>query len=685
MKKNYLIPLLAVALGANAFAVPGTSPEPPADKTLSPYFVVLNQDDPEVTGQDLLPLKSTDVDVQISGIIANVAIRQTYHNTGSNVLEAQYVFPGSTKAAVHGMTMKIGDRTIQAKIEERKKAQEIFEQAKAENKSASLLQQHRPNVFQMNVATILPGDLVEVTLRYTEHLVPTDQVYEFVFPTVVGPRYSNTQVGTPQAAADNWVANPFLEEGAENPSTFDINVSLQAGMPIGNLACSTHPVKIDYQGPDQAQVSLDRYEPNTGNRDYILRYRLAGNEIASGLLLHEDKQLKENFFLLTVQPPQRVKPQHIPAREYVFVVDVSGSMNGFPLNTAKTLMRDLIGDLEKRDKFNIVLFAGSSQVFESKSVAATTANVSRATRWLESASAGGGTEMVTALQRSLNLPSGGGISRSIVVVTDGYVSFDRDAMDVVRQNLGQANLFAFGIGSSVNRYLIEGLARAGRGEPFVVTKPEEAAQKAEQLRNYISAPVLTDIKIDFGGLEVYDVEPASVPDVLADRPITVFGKWRGKPNGEIKLSGVSGEQRRTLSIPTKSLDQENPALPYLWARDRIATIADYRWADQKRRGETTSDLESETQLQITNLGLTYNLLTEFTSFVAVDDVVREAAENLEHTKVKQPAPLPQGVAAQAVGGGAVPEPEFYLLLAIGIGFLAWNQRRLLAELIQARI
>ncbi|MEM1293984.1 MAG: VIT domain-containing protein [Verrucomicrobiota bacterium] len=685
MKKNFLITLMGAALGASAFAVPNDKPEPPTDKTLSPYFVVLNQDDPEVTGQDLLPLKSTNVDVQISGVIADIEIQQTYHNTGSNVLEAQYVFPGSTRAAVHGMTMKVGDRTIQAKIEERKKAQQIFDQAKAENKTASLLQQQRPNVFQMNVATILPGDLVEVTLRYTEHLVPTDQIYEFVFPTVVGPRYSNTPVGSPQAAADAWVANPFLKEGTENPATFDINVSLQAGMPIGNLACNTHPVKIDYTGPDQAMVSLDQYEPNAGNRDYILRYRLAGDEVASGLLLHEDQALGENFFLLTVQPPKRIKPQHVPAREYVFVVDVSGSMNGFPLNTAKTLMRDLIADLEKRDKFNIVLFAGSSQVFESASVPATSANVSRATRWLDSASAGGGTEMVSALQTSLNLPSSGGISRSIVVVTDGYVSFDREAMDVVRKNLGQANLFAFGIGSSVNRYLIEGLARAGRGEPFVVTKPEEAAPKADQLRNYISAPVLTDIKIDFGGLDVYDVEPASVPDVLADRPITVFGKWRGEPAGEIKLSGVSGEQRRTLTIAATTDDQENPALPYLWARDRIATIADYRWADQQHRGPTKADLEAETKLQITNLGLTYNLLTEFTSFVAVDDVVREGAENLEHTKVKQPAPLPQGVAAQAVGGGAVPEPEFYLLLAIGIGFLAWNQRRLLAEFLQTRI
>tara|TARA_R110002096_G_scaffold200639_1_gene384599 strand:+ start:10435 stop:12492 length:2058 start_codon:yes stop_codon:yes gene_type:complete len=685
MKKHFLFTSLAIAISASAFAVPTAFPQPPTDQTLSPFFVVLNQDDPEITGQDLLPLKSTDVDVQISGVIANVEIRQTYHNTGTNILEAQYVFPGSTRAAVHGMTMKIGDRKIEAKIEERKKAQEIFDQAKAQNKSASLLQQHRPNVFQMNVATMMPGDRVEVTLRYTEHLIPTSQVYEFVFPTVVGPRYSNTPADSPKAAADAWVANPFLAEGAENPSTFDINVSIQAGMPIGNLACGTHPVKIDYQGPDQATVALDHYEPNPGNRDYILRYRLAGEEVASGLLLHRDERLGENFFLLTVQPPQRIKPQQVPAREYVFVVDVSGSMTGFPLNTAKTLMRDLIGDLEKRDTFNIVLFAGSSHVFEQRSIPATTANVSRATRWLESASAGGGTEMVSALQTSLKLPSDGGTSRSIVVVTDGYVSFDREAMDVVRQNLGQANLFAFGIGSSVNRYLIEGLARAGRGEPFIVTKPEEAAQKADQLRNYISSPVLTDVEIDFGKLDVYDVEPKSVPDVLADRPITVFGKWRGEPVGDIKLSGISGAQRRNLSIAASVENLENPALPYLWARDRIATIADYRWADRQHRGVTNPDLESETKLQITNLGLTYNLLTEFTSFVAVDDVVREGAENQQQTKVNQPAPLPQGVAAQAVGGGAVPEPEFYLLLAIGIGFLAWNQRRLLAELLHSRI
>ncbi len=658
--------LLAALLGGNASAIPANpASDPNASKTLSPYFIVLAEGAAEQGGVELMPLKSTRVNATISGVIADVEVRQTYHNTGSSVLEAVYVFPGSTRAAVHGMTMRIGDRLIDAKVEERQKAKAIYEEAKANNQSASLLEQQRPNVFQMNVANILPGDLIEVTLRYTEYLAPTDKVYEFVYPTVVGPRYSNTPEGTP-AAADAWVSNPYLEEGVEDPTSFDIRVNVQAGMPIQSLACGTHPVQINYSGPETASVLLDGSELNAGNRDYILRYRLADEQITSGLLLQQDKSLGENFFLLTVQPPVRVKPEHVPPREYVFVVDVSGSMNGFPLNTAKTLMRELIADLNPDDAFNILIFAGGSELMAQRSLPATPANLKRAELWLDRLQAGGGTELVKALTRAVQLSRDESISRSIVVVTDGYVSFERDAFQVVRENLGQANLFAFGIGSSVNRFLIEGLARAGRGEPFVVTEPAHAAAEARRLKAYISAPVLTNVRVDFGRMEVYDVEPASIPDVLADRPITIFGKYRGKPSGSIRLSGVSGENRFEKRVDLGSATTGNPALPYLWARHRVANLSD----------DHQIGADEDSRLQIVNLGLTYNLLTEFTSFVAVDDVVRDLPENAAKQTVKQPLPLPKGVPSSAIGGGTVPEPGLIHLVLLALAGFWWHTRRL---------
>jgi len=565
---------------------------------------------------------------------------------------------------------------VAAEIYERAAAKAKYEQAKVENKTAALLEQERPNVFRMQVGHILPGDLVEVTLHYTELLTPTDQVYEFAFPTVVGPRYSNTPADSPKGKADAWVANPYLtkDDAAQHASRFNIAVNLKAGMPIQAANCATHPVRIDYADATAAKVSLDPTQasdsdPNFGNRDFILRYQLAGEQVAPGLLLHEDAERDENFFLLTVQPPARVEPDEIPAREYLFVVDVSGSMNGFPLDTTKELLSELVDQLRPSDRFNLLLFAASSRMLDSRSLAATPKNLRRALSWLSSERGGGGTELTAALRRALDVPATSGTSRSILVITDGFVSFERETFELVRQRLGDANLFSFGIGSSVNRFLIEGLARCGGGEPFVVTHPDQSAEVAGRFRDYISAPVLTDIDLDFDGFDTYDIEPASIADVFADRPINISGKYRGNAVGVLKLRGVTGAGKKTLRLDIGELAEagknENPALPTLWARQRIARLAD----------DIEVGTDSEAKLEVTNLGLSYHLLTEYTSFLAVDSEVREAADGTEKESVAQPLPLPQGVNNTAIGGGSIPEPSMSLLLLLALSVLLLQRPR----------
>jgi len=607
-------------------------PETDGEKTLSPYFLV-KSDDPEV---DQLPLKSTSVQVNISGVIADVVVTQVYKNEGKSPLEAIYVFPASTRAAVYGMKMTIGERTITAKIARREDARRQYEDAKQTGKSASLLEQHRPNVFQMNVANILPLDVIKVELNYTELLVPTGAVYEFVYPTVVGPRYSK-QTTDDANPKENWVENPYLHQGEPPIYAFDMAVNLSSGLPIQELACSSHKVHITYDGPSFSRIKLDPSEKYGGNRDFILKYRLAGGRIETGLLLFEGE--KENFFLLMMQPPKRVSELQIPPREYIFIVDVSGSMHGFPLDISKKLLKDLIGALRPTDRFNVLLFAGGSSLMSNQSLPATPENIRHAITIIERERGGGGTRILPALKRALALPKTEGCSRSIVIATDGYVSVEEEAFDLIRHNLGNANMFAFGIGSSVNRHLIEGMARVGMGEPFIITKPQEAPEKAQKFRKLIQSPVLTGITLDFGRFKVYDVEPASIPDVLADRPVIVFGKWRGKPRGSIVVRGTSGNKSFTerLNVGRVRPLEANSALRYLWARHRITLLADYNRLSPK----------DERIQEVTSLGLTYNLLTAYTSFIAVDARVRMV--DGKTVTVKQPLPLPQGVSDLAVG------------------------------------
>ncbi len=649
------------ALWAFAMSVawsPAFADDSQAAPAEGPYFQLAGGD-PAI---DRLPLKSTQVDARIAGVIADVTITQRYKNEGQRPIEARYVFPGSTRAAVHAMQVRLGGRVLNAKIEEKQRARIQHESAKREGKTSALLEQERPNVFQMNVANILPGDDILVELRYTELVAPTEGRYEFVFPTVVGPRYHKASTA---GGSSSFPATPHLKEGEAPNSSFAMTVRFASPLPVGELRSPSHGIEVAGEGTPQAEVTVNDTTPH--NRDFILHYRLAGERTATGLTLFKGEGLDgggENFFLAVVEPPLAIAPAQINPREYVFVVDISGSMHGYPLNTAKVLLRNLISHLRPTDTFNVMLFSGSSQMLNPAPVAATRANIERAIATIDQQRGGGSTEIVPALKRIAALPKAGDVSRSVIVVTDGYVTVENEVFQLVRRNLGNSNVFAFGIGSSVNRHLIEGIARAGQGEPFVVTKPEMAAAQAERLRKMIDAPVLTQLKARFDGLEVYDVEPATLnalPDVLGGRPVLLFGKWRGEPRGQLVLEGQAATGTHTDVVPVRAPDADAAALRHLWARSRIQQLSDQ---EALEGGSGQRDA-------ITALGLHYSLLTQYTSFIAIDQVVRttEAAET-----VNQPLPLPQGVSNLAVGevGAAVPstpEPAAWLSLLVVLGLV----------------
>lgn len=621
------------ALFTLGFSIFALSQEILPDRPGVPYFEIVNGD-----ANETLPLKSTLAEIEIAGVIAHVIVKQVYQNRGKKAIEAVYIFPGSTRAAVHDMKVKIGERTIVAKIEERGKARNDYTQAISEGRTASLLEQHRPNVFQMNVGNIMPGDRIEIELKYTENLIPTEGIYEFAYPTVVGPRYSGSSENGNRIP--EWNANPYLPEGELPAYTFELECKITSGIPLKNVRCPSHKVNVDYKDKKSASITLEGSELQGGNRDFILQYRLGGNEIESGLWLFSDG--KENYFMATIQPPDAVKPEMIPPREYIFIVDVSGSMYGFPLEVSKKLISDLLSGLKQTDRFNILFFAGGNNLFAEKSVSATPENIRRAMRMLDSQRGSGGTELLPALKRALAMEISDDFARSFVIASDGYVTVEQEAFGLVKSNLNKASFFSFGIGSSVNRFLIEGLAHAGAGDSFVITNEKEAKEVAEKFRKYISTPLLTGIDLTFNGFDAYDIQPASIPDVFSSRPVVVFGKYRGNPAGNILLAGNNGTGKfsQTIQVDGVATSDENQALKYLWAREKIRIIDDYSCSYE--------GVPDKVKEQVTDLGLKYNLLTAFTSFVAIDSEIRNT--NGTYTTVRQPLPLPEGVSNYAVGG-----------------------------------
>jgi Ca-activated chloride channel family protein len=641
------------------------------DAPSAPYFQIISDRDDSPAGQ--LPLKSSAAKVTIDGTIAQVHLTQRYANSGSMPLEAIYVFPASTRAAVHGMTLNTGGRVITAKIAESVKAKADYQTAKAEKKTAALLEEHRSNVFQMSVANLLPGDDIEVAIHWTETIPAVDSTYEFVLPTVVGPRYTE---GSASSGGETWTANPYaVTDSPRSPghASFSLDASLTTTLPLAEVTSPSHPLAVDFQATDRAQARIDHaHESDAANRDFILRWKLGNQQVDAGVLLHRGETT--HHFLLQVAPPPRVQANQIPPRDYVFVVDVSGSMAGFPLDTAKDLLRNLVQGLRPIDTFNVLSFASGSELLSPHPIAANESNVSRAFSFIDGRHSGGGTELLPALKRSLALPGGDDRSRSVLLITDGYVAVDREVARWIRGSAGKVNVFTFGIGSSVNRELLESVARAGGGEPVVVTLPKEAAAAASKFQEMISSPVLTKISVVGEGAAVLQTEPDPYPDVFAARPLMVTGTWSGEPTGRIVVRGIGGngtpfEKSIDLADAAAATGLDHPALPVLWARERVR-----RLTDEGLRND-------ESIREITSLGLTYSLLTHYTSFLATDQVARPF-EGPAQT-VKQPLPLPAGVSHQAIAGGraglikngSVPEPGSVSLIAFLVVLLALQRQR----------
>ena len=635
------------------------------DKTLAPYFYTEDGD----TSIDGFPLKETKVSTNINGVIADTYVVQTYANEGYKPINARYVFPASTKVTVHGMKMQIGDYEITAKIKEKKEAKQEFEEAKNEGKSASLLEEQRPNVFTMDVANIMPGDIVNIELHYTELITSTEGIYQFVFPTVVGPRYvSNYEDKDNDSKDDRWVATPHLRDGNTPPGKYDITVNLNAGVPIGEISCKSHEVNIVNSSELTAEVTLANPEQYAGNRDFILDYKLTGQDVNSGLMLYSGET--ENFFMIMVQPPERSSIENIPPREYIFVLDVSGSMFGYPLDTAKELIKNLVTDLRETDTFNLVLFSGASMKMSDKSVPATEENIKNALDIIDRQDGGGGTELAPALIDAIRTPMNENISRSIVVITDGYIFEEKEIFDIINRNLSNTNFFSCGIGESVNRYLIEGIAKAGLGEPFVVPDASDAKIVADRFCQYVNTPVLTNINVTYDGFDAYDIEPTNIPTLFAERPIILFGKWNGEPSGSIHISGKTGSEdySQDILVSDYNLEETNTAISYLWARAKVERLTDYGLTNY---GFTEDEPTSKEE--VTEIGLKYSMMTPYTSFIAVIDMVRN--KDKESIDVSQPLPLPLGVSNFAVGDythGSEPESMiliFIVMFTLFIGML----------------
>ena len=601
-------------------------------------------------GKDLgvCPLEHTDVHADIAGFIARVTLTQTFGNPFEEPIEAVYCFPLSERGAVDSMTMKIGDRTIRGLIKERDEARRIYQAARDAGKAASLLDQERPNIFTQSVANILPGNRIEITISYVEYLKYEDGEYAFAFPMVVGPRYIPGQPagpnGTDQVPDAGRITPPITPEGTRAGHDIALTVHLDAGLPIHDIRSELHAIDTEQPSDTQAVVRLTK-KREIPNRDFILKYRVAGEDIADAILTHTGA--KGGFFTLVLQPPERVAPEFITPKEMLFVIDCSGSMRGFPIQKAKQTMRTCIQAMNPNDTFNLVSFAGGVGYCFDRPVLNTPENRRKALDYLDNLEGSGGTEMMKAIHAALEDQNDPERLRIVCFMTDGFIGNDMAILDAIQKNAQTARVFSFGIGNGINRFLLEGMGRVGRGAAEIVTLESDADAATQRFHERIHSPLLTDITVDFGDLAVEDVypDPGALPDLFAAQPLVLKGRYTHEGQGVITLRGNTalGPFERQIPVTLPADAPEHDILAPLWARARIAWLMEQDWL-----GAQQGTPEADIKAAVTQLGLDFNLVTQYTSFVAVEE--RVINENGKPKTVQVPVEMTDGVSYEGVFG-----------------------------------
>ena len=569
------------------------------------------------------PLKNTAVTVDISGFVARVRVVQDFENTFSEPIEAVYTFPLSQNGAVDRMTMLIGTRTIHGKILKREEARKVYETAKSEGKTAALLDQERPNIFTQSVANVMPGESVRVEISYVETLKYEDGSYELAFPMTVGPRY------IPNGVADAAkISPPIARERAGHDVS--ITVNLNAGVPVESIRSPSHEIDQISHSPNVAKVTL-KNEKVIPNKDFILRYDVTGKRIEDAVISHRSE--RGGFFTLILQPPDFPAPEDRTPKEIVFVLDTSGSMYGFPIEKAKEAMKLSLEGLYPDDTFNLITFAGDTRVLFDGPVPATQANIELAQAFLDEHRGGGGTEMMKAIKAALAPSDSKEHLRIVCFMTDGYVGNENEIIAEVQRH-PKARVFSFGIGNSVNRFLLDKMAEAGRGEVEYVSLDDDGSKAAKRFYERVRSPMLTDLSIDWNGLGVTDVYPSKPGDLFSAKPVIVTGRFARGAKGTIKLKGnVAGQPyEREIAVTLPDAEPANDSLASLWARKRI---------DQLSNEALNSPGAVALNKQITDLGLEFGLMTQFTSFVAVEEKI--VNQNGQPVRVEVPVEIPEGV------------------------------------------
>jgi Ca-activated chloride channel family protein len=582
-----------------------------------------------------LVLTHTEVHATVELGLAVVEVTQQFENPYDHPIDATYLFPLPKDAAVQGMAMTCGARRIVGELLTREEARKRYEEAAAEGRKAALLEQERANLFRQSVAALCPGETVTVELTYLDPLTVEDGRTELVFPTTVGPLFRPD--GTPQPPLTTLPAH-----------TVDVSVEIAEGVPVESVWSDSHVVEVAEEGEWGATVWNDPADA-VPNKDFHLAWTLAGRAPQLAALAVPPTGGELGYVSVTIEPQVVEDLDEQRARELIFVIDESCSMSGAPFEAARETVRRALREMRPDDRFDLVRFSSEASALFEAPAAATPENVAKAEAWLQVFD-GQGTQMTRGVVKSLTLPHDPGRLKLVLFVTDGYIGNDGEVLRAVEDHLGDARLFSLGVGASVNRALLDGLAEVGRGDVIYQLPETPTAEVVDTFYDRIAHPALSDLELDWGGLDVVDVYPARLPDLFAGQPVRVVARYRGPSlDTDVTLRASTGAESIELRRPLRLSEAEaHPGLPAAWARRKIAWLE----RDAQLHG---GDPEAE----VTRVALAHHLVSTYTSLVATERTA--SACGPATSTVDVPSQVPAGlevggllaVGGQGYGGGGL--------------------------------
>ena len=613
-------------------------------------------------GYEPAPKISTEVAVEVTGIIARTRVTQVFHNPGSDSVEGVYVFPLPEKAAVDRLWLRIGERVIEGRVQEKAEARRTYEKARGEGRKAALIEQQRPNLFTNSVAHIGPGERIEIRIEYQQAVAYENGEYRLRFPLTTTPRY--VPMGDPMPdepkAVEAYESPPLRHAVYEVPgrafnNPVDIVVMIDAGVSLGSVSSSYHDAVVEKSGATHATVFLVR-DQEEADRDFELTWKPVP-AAAPRAAIFTHRRGDADYALLMVVPPEPTAAEaaefrRMP-RETLLVVDTSGSMQGASMEQARIALVHALETLREDDRFNVIEFNSKARAMWPDSLPATPGNLEDARRWVGSLKADGGTEMAAALKLALDGRDTPGFLRQVVFITDGAVGNEEALFRLITDRLGGSRLFTVGIGSAPNAHFMTRAALFGRGTFTQVGDVREVQEKMTRLFAKIEAPVLRDVSIRWPDGTPVETFPARVPDLYLGEPVVVAAAARA-PLGTVVVSGMRGNQPWSVAL-TPPADAAPASVGALWARWKIASLM-----DEITRGADPAQVRPA----VVKVALEHHLVSSYTSLVAVDVTPTAAAAQPRSAMVS--ASLPAGFAA----GMNLPQTDTSATLQLLLGLLA---------------